>query len=271
MARDFAIICQLGRVEKQPSQANLTLGGFQRVEKRYHFGMRILSTLFVLLALPAFAEEVELELVLLADASGSITEAEIEFQRQGYAGAITDPRVLSAIQNSAYGAIAVTYVEWAANTAVVVDWTRIDGLESARAFADALIGPPRQAYGRNAIGAALLDGKRLIERNDFEGWRKVIDFSGDSPNSYSGPSISSARDEVVSAGITINGLPILCRLCDTPARFPNLAEIYEERIIGGIGAFVVTATSEDDLAEAIRRKLILEISGLEPSEKVASR
>jgi hypothetical protein len=165
----------------------------------------------------------------------------------------------------------VTYVEWAANTAVVVDWTKIDGSASAEAFASALISPPRQAYGRNAIGAALLDGKRLIEGNEFEGWRKVIDFSGDSPNSYSGPSISAARDEVVAAGITINGLPILCRFCDTPARFPDLAAIYEEQIIGGVGAFVVTATNENDLAEAIRRKLILEISGLQPSERTASR
>ncbi|WP_404818142.1 DUF1194 domain-containing protein [Ruegeria profundi] len=227
--------------------------------------------LFILLGLPALSEEVELELVLLADASGSITEAEIEFQRQGYADAITDPRVLAAMQESAYGAIAVTYVEWAANTAVVVDWTKIDGAKSAQVFADALIGPPRQAYGRNAIGAALLDAKRLIEENDFEGWRKVIDFSGDSPNSFSGPAISTAREKVVASGITINGLPILCRFCDTPARYPDLAKIYEQRIIGGIGAFVVTAANEDDLAEAIRRKLILEISGLEPPKYVASK
>ncbi len=76
---------------------------------------------------------------------------------------------------------------------------------------------------------------------------------------------------MVSSGITINGLPILCRFCDTPARYPDLAEIYEQRIIGGIGAFVVTAANEDDLAKAIRRKLILEISGLKPPEKVASK
>jgi hypothetical protein len=184
--------------------------------------MRLVSAIFALVALPAVAEDVEVELVLLADTSGSITQAEIEFQRQGYADAITDPRVLAAIANSAYGAIAVTYVEWAANTAVVVDWTKIDGPDTSKAFADALIGPPRQAYGRNAIGAALLDGKRLIESHAFEGWRKVIDFSGDSPNSFSGPSISAARDEVVAAGITINALPILCRFCDTPARYPDL-------------------------------------------------
>lgn len=234
--------------------------------------MRVFSYLLTFLfAVPVAAQDVDLELVLLADASGSISEEEIRFQRQGYAEALTDPQVLSAIGNTAYGAIAVTYVEWAANTAVVVDWTRIDGLESAQAFADALIAPPRQAYGRNAIGAALLDGKRLIEQNAFDGWRKVIDFSGDSPNSFSGPSIQSARDAVVAAGITINGLPILCRFCDTPARYPDLSAIYEEQIIGGLGAFVVTATNEADLAESIRRKLILEISGELPSHDVASR
>ena len=234
--------------------------------------MRVFSCLLTFLfAVPVAAQRVDLELVLLADASGSISEEEIRFQRQGYAEALTDPRVLSAIGKTAYGAIAVTYVEWAANTAVVVDWTRIDGPESAQAFAAALIAPPRQAYGRNAIGAALLDGKRLIEQNAFDGWRKVIDFSGDSPNSFSGPSIQSARDAVVAAGITINGLPILCRFCDTPARYPDLGAIYEEQIIGGLGAFVVTAISEADLAESIRRKLILEISGELPSHDVASR
>ena len=238
--------------------------------------MRLILFLLAMIApsvvvTPAMAQDIELELVLLADASGSISEQEIQFQRQGYADALADPRVLSVIKNSAYGAIAVTYVEWAANTAVVVDWTRIDSLESAQAFGAALIDPPRQAYGRNAIGSALLDGKRLIEENDFDGWRKVIDFSGDSPNSFSGPPIETARQEVVAAGITINGLPILCRFCDTPARYPDLAGIYRDTIIGGIGAFVISATSEDDLADAIRRKLILEISGEMPSERVAGR
>ncbi|MEM7462634.1 MAG: DUF1194 domain-containing protein [Pseudomonadota bacterium] len=229
--------------------------------------MRLLVLIFSLLCSPAWAEEVELELVLLADASGSITDYEIQFQRQGYADAITDPAVLAAIAGTNYGSIAVTYVEWAANTAVVVDWKKIDGPESAAAFASALTAPPRQAFGRNAIGAALLDGKRLIETNEFTGWRKVIDFSGDSPNNFSGPSIEEARQEVISAGITINALPILCRFCDTPVRYADLGKIYEEQIIGGMGAFVITAVSEKDLAVAIRRKLILEIAGTMPERR----
>ncbi|MGI9401854.1 MAG: DUF1194 domain-containing protein [Rhizobiaceae bacterium] len=226
--------------------------------------MRIFYLLFAILCSPAFAEEVELELVLLADASGSISDYEIQFQRRGYAEAITDPAVLSAIAGTNYGAIAVTYVEWAANTAVVVDWQKIDGAESAAAFARALTEPPRQAFGRNAIGTALLAGKQLIESNNFQGFRKVIDFSGDSPNSYSGPTIEEARQEVIAAGITINGLPILCRFCDTPVRYGDLGKIYEERIIGGPGAFVITAVGEEDLTVAIRRKLILEIAGTVP-------
>ncbi len=235
--------------------------------------MRNLSAALLVLLIPFFAkaEDVDLELVLLADASGSISDLEVQFQRKGYAEAIRDPSVLAAIQNSAYGAIAVTYVEWAANTAVVTDWTKIDGPESAATFARSLTRPARQAFGRNAIGAALLDGKRLIETNEFEGWRKVIDFSGDSPNSFSGPSIEEARAEVVAAGITINGLPILCRVCDTPVRYPDLGKIYEDEIAGGIGSFVVPVENWEDLAQAIRRKLILEISGALPNTRLVRK
>ncbi len=117
--------------------------------------MRALSlALALLLPLPAAAQpvEVDLELVLLADASGSITDDEIAFQRQGYATAITDPAVLGAIANTLTGSIAVTYVEWAANQATVVDWTLIDGPDAATRFAAALLGPPRQAYAAMRSG-----------------------------------------------------------------------------------------------------------------------
>lgn len=208
------------------------------------------------LPLPALAQEVDLELVLLADASGSIDQEEVEFQRQGYATAITHPDVLYAISSTLTGTIAVTYVEWAANQALVVDWTVIDGPESAQAFAARLLDPPRMAYGRNAIGAALLEGKRLIEENQITSLRQVIDFSGDSVGNFSGPRISDARAEVLAAGITINGLPIL-----RDARAQDLAQAYADQIIGGPGAFVVAATSRDTFASAVRRKLVLEIAG----------
>ncbi len=232
--------------------------------------MRLFPALAFMAALasPAIAQDTDLELVLLADASGSIDSSEIALQRQGYAQAFRDPEVVAAITNTAYGSIAVTYVEWAANTATVADWTLIDGPETAEAFAAAILVPPRQAYGRNAIGSALLDGLRLMEQNDIEGWRRVIDFSGDSANNWGGPTIAEARAQVVAAGVTINGLPIL--RADDPGRAQGgLEGRYENEIIGGLGAFVVTAESRDSFAEAVKRKLILEISGEMPERKVA--
>lgn len=212
--------------------------------------------LFLLVTTAAQAQEVDLELVLLADASGSITQAEIDLQRESTATAITDPAVLSAIANTLTGSIAVTYVEWAANQATVVDWTIIDGPETAEAFAVALLGPPRLATGRNAIGDALLEGKRQIEANDIRSLRQVIDFSGDSAGNFSGAGIEEARAEVLAAGIVINGLPIL----DEGPGDPLLQE-YESRIIGGPGAFAIPALGRDEFVTALRRKLILEIAG----------
>lgn len=211
------------------------------------------------------AQEVDLELVLLADASGSIDSAEIAFQRQGYALAITDPAVMAAIRGNLTGSIAVTYVEWAANQAIVVDWTVIDSAETAQDFAEALLGPPLLASGRNAIGAALLEGQRLFDANEITSLRRVIDFSGDSAGNFSGPSIADARAAVLAAGTTINGLPIICAGCGD-----GLATIYANEIIGGPGAFVLAARGRENFADAVRRKLILEIAG-QPGPQIVAR
>lgn len=220
------------------------------------------------LALPALAEEVDVELVLLADVTGSIDAAEAAFQRQGYAQAITDPRVLDAIASTLTGKVAITYVEWAAADAqdVVVPWTVIDGPAAAQGFAEDLLAAPRLAFGRNAIGAALAKGTELIQTNDLDGLRKVIDFSGDSANNRNGPPVAPARQAALDAGITINGLAILCRGCSGPASGSgsDLVERFQREIIGGPGAFVIAAESADTFAEAVRRKLILEIADLAP-------
>ena len=220
------------------------------------------------LASPLSAQQIEtdLELVLLADASGSIDADELAFQRQSYATAITDPAVVSAIQNTLYGSIAVTYVEWATNQATVVDWTIIADEDSAKAFADALIGPPRQAGGRNAIGSALLYGMAQINDNNINGFRRVIDFSGDSMGNSYGPPITQARDEVIANGITINALPILR---GGQIGF-DLPTAYEQNIIGGPNAFVIPAESGPEFTEAVKRKLILEIAGATPETDYAT-
>ncbi len=223
------------------------------------------AVLLAWLASAAAAQErVDLELVLLADATGSINEAEIRFQRQGYATAITHPDVLGAIAEGYDRRIAVTYVEWGDqfSQAVVVPWTVIDGPDSAEAFAKTLLDRPRLAFGRNAIGSAIDFGHGLIESNDFQGFRRVIDLSADSANTWNGVPIAVARARAVAADITINGLAILCRAgCNGRPVNYDLEAAFADRIIGGPGSFVVTVDSDDRFAEAVRKKLLLEIAG----------
>jgi hypothetical protein len=211
----------------------------------------------------AAQERVDLELVLLADASRSIDDGEIRFQRQGYAAAITHPDVLAAISYGYEQRIAVTYVEWGDEHSqeVVVPWTVISGLDSATAFANALLAQPRLATGPNAIGSALAAGQALIEGNQIVGTRRVIDFSADSAYSGGGIPISVARAAALEAGIVINGLAILCRDCESgrPIDY-DLEGAFAAFIIGGPGSFVVTADGDQQFAEAVRRKLILEIA-----------
>lgn len=215
------------------------------------------------------ADNVDLELVLLADASRSIDDAEILFQRQGYADAITHPDVLGAITQGYEQSIAITYVEWADTVSqeVVVPWMIIDGEQAAIAFAEALLEAPRVAFGPNAIGSALAAAQALIEANDITAFRRVIDFSGDSANSFGGVPVELARQSALAADIVINGLAILCRLDDCSGR-PNaydLEEAFAKTIIGGPGSFVVTVDGRSSFQDAVRRKLILEIADIAPS------
>jgi hypothetical protein len=210
----------------------------------------------------ATAEEVDLELVLLADATGSIDNDEILFQRQGYADALTSRDVLDAIRTGAHQKIAVTYVEWGDFTSqeIVVPWRILSDEASAQAFATELMAPPRLARGRNAIGQALLFGKSLIENNEHEGYRKVIDLSADSANSWNGIPLSTARDQVAEAGITINGLAVLCRACSGRPVGYDLEQAFENTIIGGPDAFVITADDMQQFSTAVKGKLTLEIA-----------
>ena len=205
--------------------------------------------------------KVDLELVLLADASGSIDNAEIQFQRQGYADALRDEDLVFAMTRGYWGRVALTYVEWASYESqdVVVEWSVIDGRKRRRVWGS-VMAAPREAYGRNAIGAALITAVELIETNNIGRERRVIDFSGDSANNWNGPSIAEGRAAALDKGMTINGLAILCRFCSGRPVAYDLEAAFQNEIVGGPGAFVITADSNETFAAAVRRKLFLEVS-----------
>lgn len=213
-------------------------------------------------------ERVDLELVLAVDVSSSIDETEARRQREGHVAALADPDVISAIQGGGYGRIAVMYLEWADADfqRVVAPWTVIETEEDARAFAATLATAPFISGRRTAIGAAIDNSVTLIEGNRFDGVRLVIDLSGDGPQN-SGPSLSQARERAEAGLITVNGLPIETARQNPfrPSVSIDIAAYFENEVIAGPGAFISPSKEHDDFVDALRRKLIIEIAGIDPA------
>ncbi|ANY77635.1 hypothetical protein BB934_04795 [Microvirga ossetica] len=236
----------------------------------------VLNGLFVLglLTAPARAESVDLELVFAADGSGSIDDAELRLQRQGWADALTNPDVLNGIKDGPAGAIAVAFMEWGgpSSQVLIVDWHVIRDAASAKVFADKLIGAPRGAYGFNSISNAIDFSVRLVETNAHEGTRKVIDVSGDGPN-MNGRSLEQARGDALAKGFTINALAIRRPGSGRPGGpgGMSLEDYYGQSVIGGPGSFVEIADEMRPFALAARRKLLTEIAGTGGISRHASR
>src|SRR5262245_2199889 len=158
------------------------------------------------------AVPVDVELVLAVDISYSMEPDEQKLQREGYQLALTSPELMRALREGINGRIAVTYFEWAGNfdRRVIVPWRVIDGPESADVFA-AEIGRSRmRRASRTSICLALEFAQPLCDNRGDRGVRRVIDVSGDGANNQ-GTLVLEARDKVLAAGITINGLPIMLK------------------------------------------------------------
>jgi hypothetical protein len=213
---------------------------------------------------------VDAEVVLAVDVSYSMDPEEQALQREGYMAALTSQEFLQALKQGAHGRIALTYFEWAGmhHQQIIVPWRLIDGPEAADGFA-ADIGRARYTRAsRTSISGALLFAAPLFEGSGFHGQRRVIDVSGDGVNN-NGPPVTITRDEVLAKGITINGLPILLKRPNpSTLDIDNLDVYYEDCVIGGPGAFVIPIKAREQFKEAIRTKLVLEIAGRAPKQRI---
>lgn len=209
--------------------------------------------------------EVDVELILAADVSGSMDREEAELQRRGYLEALVNPRVVSAIRSGPHRRVALLYLEWAGThwQKVIADWTLIHDAASMQAFVSAIAESPVTTERRTSISAAIDYSMQLFARSPFQGTRRVIDVSGDGINNRGRP-VLEARAEALARGIIINGLPIIN---DRPNPWGgpgprNLDVYYQDNVIGGPGAFMVPALGFDSFGKAVLAKLIREVAGL---------
>lgn len=226
----------------------------------------------------AQADDVDVALVLVTDVSRSIDDSEFKLEKDGYASAFVNQKVLEAIQGGPTGRIAVAYVEFASSFEVrtVLDWTVIRDRGSAQAFIDSLAAAPRSFWGRTSISAGMDQAVQLLSRTGLDATRHVIDVCGDGTNN-AGREVAEARDDAVKSGITVNGLAIIN---DHPVSWTfahvqppgGLANYYRENVTGGPGSFVVEVHDFSTFGEAMTRKLVEEIAfGREVSKHASLR
>jgi hypothetical protein len=213
---------------------------------------------------------VDVELIIAVDVSYSMDMDELAVQREGYAQAIMSREFLQALRTGPHGKVAITYFEWAASSdqKIIIPWRVIDGPETADAVATEILKTPVRRASRTSISGAIYFAMPLFDENPYHGLRRVIDISGDGPNNNGAP-ITPARDEALSKGIVINGLPIMVKEPSySTMDIDNLDWYYEDCVIGGPGSFVVAIKDREKFKEAIRTKLLLEVAGRTPERPV---
>ena len=213
--------------------------------------MKALVFAAALAAAPAAACEVEL--ILAMDVSRSVMNAEYDLQMEGLANAFRDDVVLDLIESA--GGVMATVTQWsgASDQAQTVPWRWLESRASTLSFADEISNQRRSYFGAyTATGDALLHAAAISRTNPTVCRRKVIDVSGDGKGNR-GFDPKAASAQLIAQGYTINALAIL-------GATPSPLDFYARDVIGGPGAFVEAADGFDAYAEAIRRKILRELS-----------
>ena len=227
--------------------------GWQRCRR---FGAFAIA--FVSLFVTGPAQAAALALVLAVDVSESVSSERYLLQHEGIARAFETPLLVDAIA-AVPGGIEALVLEWSDpdKIAITVGWTRINNRAGAAAFAASVRATQRTSNGLTAIGSALLAAAAAFDHLPEPAGHRVIDVSGDGMANFGVPPVT-ARDALVSKGITINGLAIL-------SEEPWLDEYYRSNVVGGPAAFVAVAKNFDSFAEAMLRKLVQEVASAPPA------
>lgn len=206
----------------------------------------------------SFAQQarVGVAIVLAVDTSASVDTHEFRLQMRGLAWALQQPEVISAIERNPHGAVGLSVVQWSSfeEQAVTQDWTVVRSLADASSFAAGIQRTPRLFGFRGTAIADVIDfARRHLAELPFRADRRVIDISGDGKNNQP-PLLRHARERAVTAGITVNGLPII-------STDPSIHLYYQDAVIAGPGSFIEVAENFESFGEAMKRKLLREIRG----------
>jgi hypothetical protein len=200
----------------------------------------------------------DLALVLAIDGSGSIGPAEFQLQLQGYAAAFRSASVQQAIQSA--GQVEVAVVLWAdADLASqVMHFRDVSSPQWAANLADSILRIERRVTGNTGIGRGLWTALDQIDLEVPCALRRVVNVSGDgkethSPRSRNHVTLPAARERAERTAVIVNALAI-------QTEFKDLAQWYGDNLLVGPGSFAMQVSDLSSFADAIKLKLVREIS-----------
>jgi hypothetical protein len=217
--------------------------------------IRILLTMILLLGtlLPIHAEDlvqVDKKIVLLLDASGSMSTQAFKWQLDGYADALDHPSILTALNASTHKKIAITVLQFSSNVFLSLDWTIVDS-DNINDFADQVRSIERAQYLSTAIGNGLNVARKMIQESPhIQATQTIILVSGDGVNNHGIPAWPISQEISEYLKVTIVGVVIPIPRQDVP-------KFYRTYVTFGPGNFIQIAEDSNDFKKALLNVLTL--------------
>lgn len=185
-------------------------------------------------------------LVLLLDASASITPPDWRLQLEGHADAIE--AIGPTVQRGE--PVAVAAFAFSELVQPLVRWRLIRTEADAREVAAELRQAPRGQMGGTEIPHALRVARNAMADAPCQAEQEVIDLVTD--GEAHGPATARERDLAAAEGVRINALGV---------GSPEAADWLRQHAVTP-GGFVMQVERWEDFARAIRRKIALEVASV---------
>lgn len=189
----------------------------------------------------------EIALVLLLDASTSLSMQDWRQQVQQTANAIRSEEVINAIERA--GPIAIRPIAFSDTPLPMLEWHVLRTRQDAQELAAALDATSRPLWGGTSIGGALAYSiRQLADTPCTEVGQQIIDLSTDGESAE--PETIEARDAAQEMGIRINAIGVGSSL--------DMERLRRTAVT--MDGFLIEATSWDEYPLLFRRKILLELT-----------
>lgn len=230
------------------------------------------ASLFLLIsagpASPAELGEVDANVLVAVDVSGSIDGYAERLELEGLAETLIHPAFVNAVERGPVGSIGFAAYTWSSqgDHVLIVPWTRVGSLEDGSRIAADLMEirkgvrfrhhsfqaarPWRVSLGTD-VSEAIAMGTRLLGDSPFASDRALLNiFANGVDNVGDGP--DRARDEAIAAGITINAMILRHQV--------EVVDYYRAHVQGGPGSFTISADEFGDVIDTMLTKFMLELA-----------